>query len=1033
MKLISLEVENFRCIRKAKVEFTTGLNVLYGPNDLGKSSLVQAIRAALLLQTTAKEHEEFVSWDGEGEPYVGFVFESEEQCIWRVRKTFGAAKAFLDESRNGIDFTTDARGRDVDGRLRDILNWGLVPPGGKDRKKGMQATFLVTALLGEQDHEEAIFDQALGSGPEDSGRKQVAAALQAMAEDPLFKKVLTRVQERVDEAFTANQKRRQGKSSPWSRLREEIEQKTRRNEDRRRELNETQALESQIQDLHDRELEAKHDAEESEREFRRAEVLRQLQECAAADSDYQESERQAAMAIEKERTASAAVKEADEKAQAAREELAKMQNEDRARQRQLESSRLEARRSELIADQTRIQSVIDKLRRIEEADVKVRAADSDLSTRVKELEKLDQERERATLALIDAQRQDRELRAIRFWLLCQEAQTGLSQENAWREEAAQKRAAAAALEAAQPKFALPSSAELENLRRLETDLQVAAAGLNVGFSVRLQPSQELRVRIQRDGGEPTEHILSGNALETSARGQLRIDIDNVAEIAVSGGASDARAAKERLEARWRAEAQPALGAAHVDSLAQLAELAGKADRRAREIQAARVRAEQLDQLIAGQPGWAALLKDRQRQLAAAQKDLEDPDLAKLEQKARKLRIADASAAEKQLERLRPKLETLTAEEKRSGGDWAAARATVEEKKNSLEQASADLDHMQAGLEGDWRQILAQSLDRQAELEPELAEIVEKIQRLSSKEDRTLTSAQQAVHDLDKAVSDAEDEQKKAAEASNEAQLRTATKKADLQRLQQAASKLDPNLVREVSADVEGPPVTEENIEKLHCAWGTQRDRVKEIEGKIQEGRGALQQVGGEVARQRAEDAARELESARERERRVEREYNAWQLLRDTLREAEREEGSNLGRLLAPPIAKRFTDLTLGRYGKLALGPDLRTQGISVGGDERSVSLLSVGTRDQLATIFRLTLGQQLKSSVVLDDQLTQSDPARMLWLRDLLREVAAEIQVVVFTCRPEDYIAEAHGVHSVDLAECLQRSSALERKAGDQD
>jgi recombinational DNA repair ATPase RecF len=89
MKLLALNVEHFRCVRKSRVEFGPGLNVLYGPNDLGKSSLAAAIRAALLMQTSSKESEEFVSWYGSGDPYVELVFESEPQRIWRVKKTFG--------------------------------------------------------------------------------------------------------------------------------------------------------------------------------------------------------------------------------------------------------------------------------------------------------------------------------------------------------------------------------------------------------------------------------------------------------------------------------------------------------------------------------------------------------------------------------------------------------------------------------------------------------------------------------------------------------------------------------------------------------------------------------------------------------------------------------------------------------------------------------------------------------------------------------------------------------------------------------
>src|SRR5580658_7522895 len=199
MKLVSLRVEHFRCIRSAKIEFGGGLNVLHGPNDLGKSSLVHAVRAGLLLQSTATEHRDFVSWyDSEG-PFVELVFESEPQRIWRVRKTFGTTSSSLEWSRDGVDFAPEVRGRQVDERLSEILRWGVAPPGGKGRPKGMPMTFLTTALLAEQDRVGAIFDQALNADSDESGKNQLISVLQALAENPQFKAVLARVQERVDE------------------------------------------------------------------------------------------------------------------------------------------------------------------------------------------------------------------------------------------------------------------------------------------------------------------------------------------------------------------------------------------------------------------------------------------------------------------------------------------------------------------------------------------------------------------------------------------------------------------------------------------------------------------------------------------------------------------------------------------------------------------------------------------------------------------------------------------------------------------
>jgi hypothetical protein len=254
MRLLSLRVQHFRCIEKAKIDFASGLNLLHGPNDLGKSSLVLAIRAALLLQSTAKEHEEFVSWHGTGEPLVELVFESEPQRIWRLRKTFGSASSYLEFSKDGVDFADPVRGRDVDGKLSEILKWGVAPPGGKGRPKGMPTSFMATVLLPDQDDVCAIFNQALDVDSDESGKRQLITALQAMAENPLFRSVLARVQERVDEAFNSSGGKKRGKNSPWVKWSEEIQRKQDYSEKCLQELQKTAGIESEIQQLLDRQL-----------------------------------------------------------------------------------------------------------------------------------------------------------------------------------------------------------------------------------------------------------------------------------------------------------------------------------------------------------------------------------------------------------------------------------------------------------------------------------------------------------------------------------------------------------------------------------------------------------------------------------------------------------------------------------------------------------------------------------------------------------------------------------------------------------
>jgi len=60
-------------------------------------------------------------------------------------------------------------------------------------------------------------------------------------------------------------------------------------------------------------------------------------------------------------------------------------------------------------------------------------------------------------------------------------------------------------------------------------------------------------------------------------------------------------------------------------------------------------------------------------------------------------------------------------------------------------------------------------------------------------------------------------------------------------------------------------------------------------------------------------------------------------------------------------------------------------------------------------LYRLSLAEYLGTTLVLDDQLVQSDHTRMDWFRTILGEKAHAFQIIVFTCRPGDYL-EANAI-----------------------
>ena len=136
MKIRRLRVTDFGTIREADIEFGPGLNVLYGPNDLGKSTLGDAIRLALLLPHTSSHHRGLCALDGGQNPVVEMTFETEAQRIWRVRKEFPKEARRFCRSRRTVWTSTRSNVPEVwIAKLREILCWGMPEPGGTGGSK----------------------------------------------------------------------------------------------------------------------------------------------------------------------------------------------------------------------------------------------------------------------------------------------------------------------------------------------------------------------------------------------------------------------------------------------------------------------------------------------------------------------------------------------------------------------------------------------------------------------------------------------------------------------------------------------------------------------------------------------------------------------------------------------------------------------------------------------------------------------------------------------------------------------------------
>ena len=280
-----LEVTHCAGIAAAGIDFEPGLNVLHGPNELGKSSLVAAIRAALLLQSSSSAAEPLADWNSIEPPAATLVLEQEPGRIWKVRKEFGRrGHAYLDFSRDGQEFQAEHRGREVEGSLQEILRWGIEAPGGRGGRRGMPSSLITTALLGEQSDVVSILHQSLADDPNASGRERLTEALQALAEDPRFKQVVNAAQAKVDEAFTATGRKRTGRGSPWADLRERRENAAARERDIRQQVDASQGAREQVEQLGEQLFDARAETE------RLAEALKRRHQRDAAEQACKEAQ-----------------------------------------------------------------------------------------------------------------------------------------------------------------------------------------------------------------------------------------------------------------------------------------------------------------------------------------------------------------------------------------------------------------------------------------------------------------------------------------------------------------------------------------------------------------------------------------------------------------------------------------------------------------------------------------------------------------------------------------------------------------------
>jgi len=185
-----------------------------------------------------------------------------------------------------------------------------------------------------------------------------------------------------------------------------------------------------------------------------------------------------------------------------------------------------------------------------------------------------------------------------------------------------------------------------------------------------------------------------------------------------------------------------------------------------------------------------------------------------------------------------------------------------------------------------------------------------------------------------------------------------------------------------------------------------------LDGRIDELRDTAAELTGQLAS--AESQLLDVSEAIEADARADTEVRRLTCLAEDLDEvidiltaAQRKVHADIAPVLNEAIRPWVPRVTQGRYDDLHVNPaTLELEAHETSGQFRPATVLSQGTTEQLFLLLRLALAQHLATTgesapIILDDVTVQSDAARTMGILDLLHELSAAHQVVLFSQEDE--------------------------------
>ncbi len=487
MILRSVKVQGMRCFRNQVSVglFGEGLNLVYAPNETGKSTLIEGVSRALFdrYSVGGRDIEALRPWGTHLCPEIELEFEVDEQRYRLHKRLLDEAACTLEEMRNG-SWTLLAERDQADDFVRNLLHGDLPGRGPtKLEHRGLARTLWCLQEPGAERTyavSSAVADQLRAALP---GEIRISARSDALAE---------RVGELYEEHFT-----------PAGRVKRHSQ---------------VDELESDAAGLAERRREAQAACEEVDSAAQQFTEISQQLEQLQGEKDGCERR----------------IEQYEQEVQALRElraEIAALESATGHAERNYQNAARDLERyqdAERLADGC-TDALQDVKRRLEEEGVSVKMAQALVGEARQELQNDEEARKRASKEWERARKTNRALK------LRQENEQLIEQENRLHELEAQLQEDQRELEA----MPCPGDEQIAEARQLGQQIIQLQAQLEVaGLQAEVQVSQDQEVRLA-GGGEPFEkELVAGEAVSYHAGALLQIELPEVARITVTSGAAE---------------------------------------------------------------------------------------------------------------------------------------------------------------------------------------------------------------------------------------------------------------------------------------------------------------------------------------------------------------------------------------------------------------------------------------------------------------------------------------------------------------